>query len=106
MDNNQNKQSGQFQVDLPQEVGKGVYSNFAIIAHSSSEFVLDFAAMMPGMPKAQVVSRLLLAPEHAKRLLAALKDNIVKYESEFGKIRIPNQQPRTIAPFGNNKGEA
>ena len=55
MDNNQNKQSGQFQVDLPQEVGKGVYSNFAIIAHSSSEFVLDFAAMMPGMHKAQVV---------------------------------------------------
>ena len=99
-------QEQKIDINLSEEVAKGTYSNLTIITHSDNEFILDFVAMMPGMPKAQVVSRLLLAPEHAKRLLAALQDNIVKYESEFGKIRIPNQQPRTIAPFGNNKGEA
>lgn len=106
MDNSQNKQGQQFQIDLPQEVAGGVYSNFAIISHSSSEFVLDFAALVPGVPKAGVRSRVLMAPEHAKRLLAALQDNILRYEKEFGKIHIPDQQPRTIAPFGPAKGEA
>lgn len=97
---------GQLQIDLSQEVSQGVYSNFAIISHSSSEFVVDFATLLPGLPKAQVRSRVLLAPEHAKRLLAALQENVLKYEQEFGKIQLPNQQPRTIAPFGPNKGEA
>ena len=106
MDNNQNKQQGQLQIDLPQDVVQGIYSNFAIISHSSSEFVVDFAALLPGLPKAQVRSRVLLAPEHAKRLLAALQENIMKYENEFGKIQMPNQAPRTIAPFGPNRGEA
>lgn len=106
MDNNQNKQGQQLQIDLPQEVAGGVYSNFAIISHSSSEFVLDFAALVPGVPKAGVRSRVLMAPEHAKRLLAALQDNVLRYENEFGKIRIPNQQSRTIAPFGPAKGDA
>ena len=80
--------------------------NFQIISHSSSEFVLDFVSMLPGIPKASVASRVILAPEHAKRLLGALQDNVVRYEAEFGKIEIPNKQPRTIAPFGTNKGEA
>ena len=103
--NNQNKQ-GQLQIDLSQDVAMGVYSNFALISHSSSEFIVDFASMLPGIPKATVRSRVLLAPEHAKRLLAALQENIMKYEREFGKIEFPNKQPRTIAPFGNPKGEA
>lgn len=106
MDNNQNKQGQQLQVDLPQDVAGGTYSNFAIISHSSSEFVLDFAALVPGVPKAGVRSRVLMAPEHAKRLLAALQDNILRYEKEFGRIQIPNQAPRTIAPFGPAKGDA
>ena len=102
---NQNRQ-GQLQIDLSPEVAMGVYSNFALISQSSSEFIVDFASMLPGIPKATVRSRVLLAPEHAKRLMAALQENIMKYEREFGKIEFPNQQPRTIAPFGSPKGEA
>ena len=105
MDNNNQNKQGQLQIDLSQEVSKGIYSNFAIISRSSSEFVVDFAALLPGLPKAQVRSRILLAPEHAKRLLAALQENVVKYESEFGKIEMHNQKPRTINPF-INKGDA
>lgn len=106
MDNNQNNQQGQFQLELPQDVAQGEYANFAIITHSSSDFILDFARMLPGVPKALVKSRVILAPEHAKRLLMALQENILRYENEFGKIQIPNQAPRTVAPFNINKGEA
>ena len=106
MYNNQNKQQGQFQMELPQDVAQGEYANFAIITHSSSDFILDFARMLPGVPKPMVKSRVILAPEHAKRLLMALQENILRYENEFGKIQIPNQEPRTVAPFSINKGEA
>ena len=98
--------NNQLQVELPQEVAQGEYANFAIITHSSSDFIIDFARVLPGLPKAQVKSRVILAPEHAKRLLAALQENIMRYEKEFGTIRIPNQEPRTIAPFDLSKGEA
>ena len=104
-ENNENRQ-GQFQIELPADVARGDYANFAIITHSSSDFVLDFARVLPGVPKAQVKSRVILAPEHAKRLLMALQENIVRYEREFGSIKLPNQEPRTIAPFNVNKGEA
>ena len=106
MNDNQNQQPGQLQIELPQDVAQGEYANFAIITHSSSDFVLDFARVLPGMPKSQVKSRVILAPEHAKRLLAALQENIVRYEREFGPIKIPNQEPRTISPFPVSKGEA
>ena len=105
-DNNQNNNQQGLQMELTQEVAQGQYANFALITHSSSDFVLDFARILPGVPKAQVKSRVILAPEHAKRLLIALQDNIMRYEAQFGKIQIPNQQPRTIAPFGNGKPEA
>lgn len=105
MQNEQNAQ-GQMQIELPQDVAQGEYANFAIITHSSSDFVIDFARVLPGVPKAQVKSRVILAPEHAKRLLGALQENIVRYEREFGQIKIPNQEPRTIAPFPTGKGEA
>ena len=94
------------QLELPQDVAQGQYANFAIITHSSSDFILDFARVLPGLPKAQVKSRVILAPEHAKRLLAALQENIMRYEQEFGTIRIPNQGPRTATPFTMGKGEA
>ena len=103
-ENTNNK--NQLQVELPQEVAQGEYANFAIITHSSSEFILDFARILPGVPKAQVRSRVILAPEHARRLLGALQENIVRYEREFGPIKMPNQEPRTIAPFPVGKGEA
>ena len=105
MNDNEKKQQG-LQVDLPQAVAQGEYANFAIITHGSSDFVVDFARVLPGMPKAQVCSRVILAPEHAKRLLAALQENVMRYEKEFGPIRIPNQEPRTIDPFDLSKGEA
>ena len=99
-----NEQGGKFQIELPAEIAQGEYANLAIITHSSSDFVVDFARLLPGVPKAQVRSRVILAPEHAKRLLLALQENIVRYEREFGPIKLPNQEPRTIAPF--SKGEA
>ncbi len=104
MDEN-NKQQG-LQMELPQDVAQGEYANFAIITHSSSDFVIDFARVLPGVSKAQVKSRVILAPEHAKRLLGALQENIMRYEQAFGPIRIPNQEPSTIAPFNIPKGEA
>ena len=106
MENNNNNKPGQLQIELPQEVAQGEYANFAIITHSSSDFVLDFARILPGVPKATVKSRVILAPEHAKRLLMALKDNIVRYENAFGPIQLPQQEKGTIAPFNINKGEA
>ena len=106
MNENEKNQSGQMQIELSQDVAQGEYANFAIITHSSSDFVLDFARVLPGLPKAQVKSRVILAPEHAKRLLGALQENIMRYEREFGPIKIPNQEPRTISPFPTGKGEA
>ena len=102
--NDNNEQGGKFQIELPAEIAQGEYANLAIITHSSSDFVVDFARLLPGVPKAQVRSRVILAPEHAKRLLLALQENIVRYEREFGPIKLPNQEPRTIAPY--SKGEA
>ena len=99
----------QLQIELKPEVAEGIYSNLAIITHSSSEVITDFVQMMPGLPKAQVRSRIIMAPEHAKRLLLALQDNIQKYEKQFGAIKLTQtQQPsegRTIAPFTIKKGE-
>ena len=108
MANDQKQQ--QLQVEVKPEVSKGTYSNLALIAHSPSEVVLDFASMLPGMQKAEVVSRVIMSPEHAKRLLLALNDNIQKYEKNFGEINLQrNAAPRqgsTIAPFHMNPGEA
>lgn len=84
---NQENNNGQLQIELKEEVAQGTYANLAIITHSSSEFILDFIRVMPGMPKAGVQSRIVLAPEHAKRLLRALEENIGKYERAFGLIR-------------------
>ena len=98
--------NNQLQIELSQDIAQGEYATFAIITHSSSDFIIDFARVLPGVPKAQVKSRVILAPEHAKRLLGALQENIVRYEREFGPIKIPNQEPRTVAPFPVGKGEA
>ncbi len=105
MDNNQQQDENQLNIELPAEVAEGTYSNLAIISHSSSEFVLDFVRMMPGTPKANVKSRIILTPEHAKRLLGALQDNLQKYEQQFGKVNLSdkNQMPPIPMGFG---GEA
>lgn len=106
MNENEQKQQG-LQIELQPDKAQGEYSNLAIITHSSSEFVVDFARMLPGLQKAQVRSRIILAPEHAKRLLGALQENIMRYERTFGQIKMPQpQESRTIAPFNVGKGEA
>ena len=95
---NNNPNNNQLQIDLPAEVAQGVYSNLAIITHASAEFVVDFAQMAPGLNKASVRSRV---------IMNALHENIARYEQQFGTIRMPEQQPRTINPFGMGKpGEA
>ncbi len=86
MDENQN-QANQLNIELSEEIADGIYSNLAIITHSNSEFVLDFVKVMPGVPKAKVKARILLTPQHAKRLLAAIQDNVTKYESVHGTIK-------------------
>ena len=88
-----------FDIDLSEEIAQGNYSNLAIISHSTSEFIIDFAAVLPGVTKARVKSRVILTPEHAKRLLLSLQDNITRYESAMGKIEIPKpQQPENMGP--------
>ncbi|MDX2444366.1 MAG: DUF3467 domain-containing protein [Bacteroidales bacterium] len=82
-----NKAKNQISIELNEDVAQGVYSNLAVITHSSSEFVVDFVRVMPGIPKAQVKSRIILTPEHAKRLMLALQDNIKKYEAIHGPIK-------------------
>ena len=96
--------NNQLQIELKEEVAQGTYANLAIITHSSSEFILDFVRVMPGVPKAGVLSRIIVAPEHAKRLLRALEDNIAKYERAFGPIRFSAESP--MPPLSVVKGEA
>ena len=105
MDNQEINNNGQIQIELKEDVARGTYANLAIITHSSSEFILDFIKMLPGMPKASVQSRIVLVPEHAKRLLRALEENIAKYERVFGEIRVPQEGAGRQAIFPL-KGEA
>lgn len=81
------KGKGQLNIELPEELAEGVYSNLAIISHSHSEFVFDYVRIMPNVPKAKVKARVVMTPPHAKRLLRALAENVKKYESQFGPIK-------------------
>ena len=87
MQDNVKNPANQINIEISDEVGEGIYSNLAIITHSPSEFVVDFVKMMPGVPKAKVKSRIILTPQHAKRLVKALRENISKYESLHGEIK-------------------
>lgn len=93
---------GQMNIELSEEMAQGVYSNLAIINHSPSEFVVDFIQMMPGVPKAKVKSRVVITPQHAKRLLKALNENVNRFEQQFGEIRDiePPQVPISFGPAG------
>jgi len=84
--NDENQNKNQININLSEEVAQGIYSNLAVINHSSSEFILDYIRVMPGVPKAEVKSRVILTPEHAKRFLKALQDNVEKYEKMYGEI--------------------
>ena len=89
----------QINIELKEDIAQGTYANLAIITHSSSEFVIDFVRAMPGIPKAEVKSRIILTPEHAKRLLNALKDNLSKFESVHGKIKESDQSGGQVLPM-------
>lgn len=86
----QNKK--QVNIELSPEMAEGTYANLAIITHSHSEFVVDFIKLLPGLPKAKVKSRIILTPQHAKRLYKALQDNINKFERLHGEIEVPENE--------------
>mgnify|MGYP002622038037 CR=1 FL=1 len=103
----ENTKTGQLNIELKDDVAQGNYANLAVISHSSSEFVIDFIAVLPGMPKAQVKSRVIMAPEHAKRLMLALQDNLEKYESQNGRIKNTDGAGGASIPLNfGNKTEA
>jgi len=98
--------NNQISIELKEDIAQGTYSNLAIITHSSSEFVLDFVRIMPGIPKAEVKSRIILTPEHAKRLLLALKDNLTKYEAAHGEITLKGEGFIPPIPMFGKGGQA
>lgn len=103
---NKSEFQNQINVELTEDIAEGVYANLAMIAHSNSEFVIDFIRLMPGVPKAKVKSRIIITPEHAKRLLGALSENINKYEEVFGSIKHSDDAPKFPMNFGGPVGEA
>ncbi len=105
MEDNKPKE-GQLNIELSEEVAEGIYSNLAIITHSPTEFVTDFVQIMPGAPKAKVRSRVILAPQHAKRLMKALADNVQKYEQQHGPIKDLEQNTPIPMNFGGPATQA
>lgn len=93
MAENKNPKQGKINIEIDEAVAEGTYSNLAIINHSVSEFVVDFVSVMPGTPKSKVKSRIILTPQHAKRLLKALKDNVRRFENSHGEIKDYERPP-------------
>lgn len=104
---NQNKppKGQQINIELGEKEAEGIYSNLAIITHSPAEFIIDFTRVVPGVPKAKVYARVISTPQHAKMLLKALKENIDKFESRFGEIKIDaqNQHFGFVPPKSDEK---
>lgn len=101
-ENNEN----QINIELSEDIAEGIFSNLAIITHSNTEFVVDFIRVMPGLPKAKVKSRIILTPEHAKRLMIALQDNIEKFEAINGKIKTQLEPSGFPLNFGGPAAQA
>jgi hypothetical protein len=108
MEDSKEKKQNQISIELKEDVAQGIYSNLAVITHSSSEFVIDFIRVMPGIPKADVKSRIILTPEHAKRLMMALTDNIKKFEKVHGEIKKVEGSGTPLVPmnFGGPTAQA
>ena len=92
------KNPNQLNIEVPEEVAGGVYSNFVIVGHSGSEFVVDFVQILPGLPQAKVRSRVIMTPQHAKRMLSALGENIERYEKAFGTITVQDGPGNNFPP--------
>jgi len=99
MDDKIKQQGQQINIDVPAEIADGVYANLAVITHSPTEFITDFVSIMPGVPQAKVRSRVIMTPQHAKRLTRALQDNIAKYESVHGAIKEISDQMMMRGPI-------
>lgn len=100
------QQGKQINIEIGEKEAEGIYSNLAIITHSPAEFIIDFTRVVPGAPKAKVHSRIITTPQHAKMLLKALQDNINKFESRFGEIKLesqPNQHFGFVPPKSTEK---
>ena len=97
------KKTKQINIELSEEIAQGTYSNLAMVTHSPAEFVMDFARVMPGIPKAKVKNRIVMTPQHAKMFLKALQDNVSIYENQFGEIKLHGKVQKP--PFGfTNQG--
>ena len=93
-------------IELSEEIAQGTYSNLVVISHSPSEFVLDFIRVMPGVTKPKVKSRIVMTPEHAKRFMSALMDNITRFEASFGPIKNTPTLANDMPNFGGPKAQA
>lgn len=100
------KSGNQINIELPEEVAEGLYTNLSIITHSTSEFIVDFIQLMPGVPKGKVKSRVIMTPENAKKLMLALRDNIGKFETVHGKIKNVESGHSIPLNFGGPTTEA
>ena len=101
-----NPQENQINIELTDEIAEGIYSNLAIITHSNQEFILDFIKLMPGVPKAKVKARIVLTPQHAKRFMKALQENIKKFENQHGSIAETEDFPGMSMNFGTPTAQA
>lgn len=102
MSDQKSKKEGQINIELDDKMAEGTYANLAIINHSVSEFIVDFISVMPGQPKAKVKSRIILTPQHAKRLVKALAENVKRFEKNHGEIKDYEQPPipMNLGPTG------
>lgn len=105
MNQNNDQNPQQINIELGEKEAEGIYSNLAIITHSPAEFVIDFTRVVPGVPKARVLSRIITTPQHAKMLMRALKDNLDKFESRFGEIKIDAQPTPQFGFISSDKNE-
>src|SRR5437762_2593440 len=103
MDNNeqQQQQRQQLQIELGEKEAEGIYSNLAIITHSPAEFIIDYTRVMPGVPRARVLSRIIMTPQHLKLLLNAMKENLDRFEAQYGEVKVDGQSEH---PFGFRTG--
>ncbi len=108
MDDKQKKDkpAGQLNIELKEDIAEGEYANLVMIAHSPEEFILDFIRVVPGVRKARVKSRIIITPQHAKRFLRALSDNIDRYERNHGTIEERSSADQPIQFGGGNVGQA
>jgi len=109
MEQDKKKKPSKLNIELPEAMDGGVYSNLALINHSQTEFVVDFIQVMPGTPKAKVRARVVLTPQHAKRVMKALMGNVSRFEAQHGEIKLSGGDEASYsgpANFGGQQGEA